>query len=479
MFFALAYTAVWGTFFLQSSIKVIMKAHNYPLSIQGDLHMKKTGWIAASIAILMLAGVCVWLYSAGYLDRNKPAIRMNEDITAIGKKKDIDIFFSDDDGGLCRLKVEIVQENKPRVIFQEAYNTRDNKEKAVKLVLESETMKLKNGPATLNISACDCSFFKNETLVTKQIRVDMLPPQISILNPVNYLNPGGTGFITYRTSKATTLTGVYVDDRFFAGHTLLVNSRPTSVAYIALPLDATNAKTRISVYARDNAGNEAKVSMPYDIRPKKFRADKVNLSDTFLLKIMPNFQASIPQLQGKTPSEVFAYVNTTLREENNKTIQAVCRKTVNQKLWEGSFLRMRNASPTALFGDQRTYLIGGVSYGNAIHLGVDLASTAQAPIEAANNGIIVFAGTLGIYGNAVMIDHGLGLFSLYGHLSSIETTVGKRVQKGEKVGLSGLTGLAGGDHLHFSILVGGQFVNPQEWWDPHWITDNVIKKMNI
>ena len=130
-------------------------------------------------------------------------------------------------------------------------------------------------------------------------------------------------------------------------------------------------------------------------------------------------------------------------------------------------------------GDPTTYLVDGKPFGNSVHLGVDLASTAHAPIEAAANGIIVFAGALGIYGNAVIIDHGLGLFSLYGHLSAIETTVGKSVKKEEKIGVSGLSGLAGGDHLHFSILVGGEFVNPQEWWDPHWIEDNVMKKMTL
>ena len=130
--------------------------------------------------------------------------------------------------------------------------------------------------------------------------------------------------------------------------------------------------------------------------------------------------------------EVFGYVNTTMREDNTKTIQGICRKSINKKLWEGTFLRMRNAKPMALFGDQRTYLVDGKPFGNSIHLGIDLASTAQAPIEASNNGIVVFAGPLGIYGNAVIIDHGLGLFSLYGHLSSIETTVGKTVQKGKR-----------------------------------------------
>jgi murein DD-endopeptidase MepM/ murein hydrolase activator NlpD len=300
-----------------------------------------------------------------------------------------------------------------------------------------------------------------------------------VLNPINYINQGGTGFITYRASKPTVLTGVFVDNRFSPGHTILINNKPTSVAYFALPMDASNAKTKIFIFARDEAGNENRISMPYNIKPKKFRSDKVNLGDSFLQQKMPEFQALTSLLQGKTNAEVFAYVNTTLRDENTKTIQNICNKSINKKLWEGAFLRMSNAKPTAMFGDQRTYLINGTSYGNAVHLGVDLASTAHASIEAANHGIVVFAGPLGIYGNTVIIDHGLGLFSLYGHLSSIEVTVGKNVKKQERIGISGLTGLAGGDHLHFSIVVGGQFVNPQEWWDSHWIEDNVMKKMAI
>ena len=441
--------------------------------------MKRTGAYAAIAIIILLAGVMGWLYFADYLDRGKPVIKLDSDILAVGKKKDIGMTFSDAASGLSRLKVEIVQDNKPHILAQETFPVRGNRQKVIRLTIKSEELKLINGPATIYITATDCSLFKNETIVAQQVRIDTLPPQIFVLNPVNYINQGGTGFITYRTSKPTASTGVYVDNRFSPGYTILVNNRPTSVTYFALPTDAANAKTRITIFARDDAGNEARISMPYTIKSKKFRADKVNLSDTFLQKIMPEFQASTPQLQGKTPIEVFGYVNTTLRENNTKTIQNICSKSIDKILWEGTFLRMRNASPMALFGDQRTYLVEGKPFGNSIHLGVDLASTAHAPVEAANNGIVVFAGPLGIYGNAVIIDHGLGLFSLYGHFSSIETTVGKNVKKEEKIGASGLTGLAGGDHLHFSIIVGGQFVNPQEWWDPHWIEDNVMKKMAI
>ncbi|MEE9912861.1 MAG: M23 family metallopeptidase [Deltaproteobacteria bacterium] len=439
--------------------------------------MKRTGAFVAIAVIILLVGALGWLYFADYLDRGKPVIKLNQDIVSIGKKKDIGITFSDAASGLSRLTVEIIQDNKPRILIQESFPSRGTRQKAIQLTINSEDLKLKNGPAIITLKAADCSLFNNETIVAAQIKIDTVPPQISVLNPVNYINQGGTGFITYRTSKPSSLTGVFVDDRFFAGYTILINNRPTSVVYFALPIDAANAKTKIALLARDDAGNEARSSMPFTIKPKKFRADKVELSNTFLQNIMPSFQSLIPQLQGKTPVEVFEHVNTTLREENTKTIQGICSKSISRKLWEGPFFRMRNAKPMALFGDQRTYLVAGKPFGNSVHLGVDLASTAHAPIEAANNGIVVFAGPLGIYGNAVIIDHGLGLFSLYGHLSSIETTVGKTVRKEEKIGISGMTGLAGGDHLHFSILAGGQFVNPQEWWDPHWIEDNVMKKM--
>jgi murein DD-endopeptidase MepM/ murein hydrolase activator NlpD len=138
---------------------------------------------------------------------------------------------------------------------------------------------------------------------------------------------------------------------------------------------------------------------------------------------------------------------------------------------------MKNAAPMAGFAQERTYLFEGMAVSKSTHYGVDLASTERAPIESANGGVIVFAGYLGIYGNAVIVDHGLGLASLYGHMSDISVKVGQNVARGETLGNSGVTGLAGGDHLHLSILVGGEFVNPTEWWDAHWIQDNVTGKL--
>jgi len=73
----------------------------------------------------------------------------------------------------------------------------------------------------------------------------------------------------------------------------------------------------------------------------------------------------------------------------------------------------------------------------------------------------------------VILDHGLGVFSMYSHLSQIEVKTGDKVAKGATVGRTGATGLARGDHLHFAMILQGDFVDPVEWWDPHWHKDQM------
>jgi murein DD-endopeptidase MepM/ murein hydrolase activator NlpD len=146
-------------------------------------------------------------------------------------------------------------------------------------------------------------------------------------------------------------------------------------------------------------------------------------------------------------------------------------------LWNERFLQMPNTQVMSTFADRRTYLYEGRPVDEQTHLGYDLASTRRASVPAANNGIVVLARYFGIYGNAVVIDHGFGLMSLYGHLSSIAVSEGEEVARGQSVGRSGQSGLAGGDHLHFTMLLQGLPVNPVQWWDAHWIRDRLSTKL--
>ena len=84
---------------------------------------------------------------------------------------------------------------------------------------------------------------------------------------------------------------------------------------------------------------------------------------------------------------------------------------------------------------------------------------------------------LGIYGNCVVIDHGYGLQSIYGHMSQIAVKPGDMVKKEPADrAAAAATGMAGGDHLHFSMQVDGVQVQPIEWWDEHWIQDRILSK---
>jgi murein DD-endopeptidase MepM/ murein hydrolase activator NlpD len=140
-------------------------------------------------------------------------------------------------------------------------------------------------------------------------------------------------------------------------------------------------------------------------------------------------------------------------------------------------MRLPNSKPMAAFADHRSYVYHGREVDRQVHLGQDLASLKGAEVPAANNGVVVFTGPLGIYGQSVILDHGRGLFSLYSHLSKINVAKGQKLNKGEMLGNTGATGMAGGDHLHFSIMIQGKFVNPLEWWDPHWIKDQVNRQL--
>jgi murein DD-endopeptidase MepM/ murein hydrolase activator NlpD len=172
-------------------------------------------------------------------------------------------------------------------------------------------------------------------------------------------------------------------------------------------------------------------------------------------------------------------VNRSLRRVSEEKLKAVTAKSAPKPMWDGAFSRQSNAAPMSGFADRRTYLYGGQAIDHQVHLGVDLASVLRAPIEAAHNGVVVFADNLGIYGNTVVLDHGLGVFSLYGHLSSIGVKVGQQVRIKEPLGQSGDTGLAGGDHLHFSIMIYGTHVDPREWWDGKWIRDHITSALNL
>jgi murein DD-endopeptidase MepM/ murein hydrolase activator NlpD len=194
------------------------------------------------------------------------------------------------------------------------------------------------------------------------------------------------------------------------------------------------------------------------------------------------FDGKVPELTPQRPPsqpliDGFLVVNRDQRRQAEDEKRRIGTRTADTPLWQGAFVQPRNTKVFANFAESRTYLYQGRPVDSQVHFGYDLASTKQMAVPAANTGVVAFAGPLTIYGNTVVIDHGLGLQTLYGHLSSIGVKPGDRVEKGQEIGRSGTTGLAIGDHVHYEVLVHGVSVTPLEWWDPKWLRDRIARPL--
>jgi len=314
---------------------------------------------------------------------------------------------------------------------------------------------------------------RGKAALTRQLTLDLTPPRVTVNQGVHNVNQGGAGAVSFTVSKPVAQVGVNVGENFFPA---FQQQDGAYFCFFAMPHDMEPAQFKPRILVRDLAGNEATQTLFIFAIPKAFKFDKLNVSDDFLNDKMSQYSAQYPQ--EKSPLDIYKRVNNELRKLNEVELKRIGQDTANATLWSGPFMRLPNAAGRAGFGDQRDYYYGGVKIDHQTHLGVDLASVAGAPVPAANDGRIVHAAFLGIYGNCVIIDHGLGLQSLYSHLSEIDVQKGADVKKGQVIGKTGTTGLAGGDHLHFGILISGIQVSPVEWWDEHWIRDNVLKHLN-
>jgi murein DD-endopeptidase MepM/ murein hydrolase activator NlpD len=320
--------------------------------------------------------------------------------------------------------------------------------------------------------------------VTRDLTVRLDPPRVSVLSLHHYINLGGAEFVVLRATPPDVQAGVRVGDaeyQAYPGTAVGLADPAVRVAFFALRHDQ-DVNATISAFARDEAGNQASTPVEHRPFPKAFVRSKIPIDQRFLDRVVPAIASETPDLKLDTSSpdgllQGFLAINGGLRQKNADTIRALAAKTAPQMLWREAFAQMGNTQVESRFADQRTYFFNDKEIDRQVHLGFDLASIQHAPVHASNTGVVIFANFLGIYGNCVIVDHGLGVQSLYAHLSLISVKEGDKVEKGAELGRTGVTGLAGGDHLHFTMLLQGTPVNPVEWWDGHWMQDRVIRKV--
>ena len=442
--------------------------------------------------VIVLAILGAVYYFAG--KASGPAINIVQPVKAIGKNGELVVTVETPKAELKSFEVVFEQGTTKTPLFTWTPATAsqlvadgENKLKLVRPIGKEQLPQLEQGTAKISVRAVRPVLFGLREVgssAERQIEVRLTPPSLAVLSTFHYINLGGSEMVVYRVTPNDVKSGVRVGDHEYPGYPAsgagIPNADPAMrVAFFAL-LWNQDVNTPISVFARDDYGNDAHATFDYRVFPKKFRDSRIPLDDRFLARVVPAILQNSTELKVQDPSNLlqsFLRINNDLRKMNNARITALAASSSPQILWKGPFKQMTNSAVEGGFADQRTYIYNGQDVDHQTHLGFDLASLAASPVHASNSGKIVHAGWLGIYGNAVIVDHGMGLQSIYAHMSSIEVKVGDSVVEGATLGRSGATGLAGGDHLHFSMLLGGNPVTAVDWWSAKWVQDRIMRKL--
>ncbi len=429
-----------------------------------------------SLKKLLLLLIILGLVAAAYTyfrDTNPPTAQLTPASGPLSDKTPLVLSLADPGSGLKSLKVEAIQGDVRHLLLSRDFDpqTRD-----ARIDLQLGGQKLKEGPLTIAVTCDDRAVYHlgkgNQSQHSFELTFDSRAPIISILSKTHNFRHGGAGLVRYRLNEEVEESGLVVGEHFFPG---FLQDSGDFIVLAAWPWDLKEKDFVPRIKARDLAGNERQAGIYYHTIERNFRKRQINLPDSFLQQKAPEFETLAPGLSD--PLEIFLKVNGEVRADNRRKMVELSRQTSTIPLWENAFTRQPGASTLAIFADTRDYLYKGKKVDHATHLGYDLASVARAEVLAANAGEVVYADYLGIYGQCVVIDHGLGLQTLYAHLSQIDVAPGEQVSRNQVIGRTGASGMAGGDHLHFGVFVAGVPVQPLEWWDASWLKNNITSKL--
>lgn len=424
----------------------------------------------ASLVFVVILGVVVLLVmSSGVTMRMEPAV------TVIGTNTPVTVKV-ESPHGIRHLTAYVEQNNDRQTVFEQrnpSHRLFFWGKQAPQVITfaagKSKAPALRDGKARLVVEAQANDFRGSTGTVAQDVEVITTPPRVSADGFQHYINQGGMELVTFTPAGNWNDAGVKVGKYSF--RSFPVPGRPGErFSMFAYPWDL-GPDVAPYAFAANPAGVVARGTFWYKIFPRKFRVRDFELTDAIMEKLVNQID---PSSTG-TLLERFLKINGEMRRKDNQILADQRFKTEEKILWNGPFIRL--GKEEAMFADVRNYIYQGKKVDQQVHLGYDLSNVQHEAVQAANDGRVVYASDLGIYGNCIVVDHGYGLQSIYGHLSEISVKPGDMVKKGQTMGHSGSTGLALGDHVHFSMQVDGVQVNPVEWWDEHWIQDRILSKL--
>ncbi len=432
--------------------------------------------ILGCIFFLLIGGVA-YVFNSSTFEREAPKIDLAKEIEW-NLKDPISVQLSDQ-SGIKAFKASLYDGEKSVDLVSKVL-TKPEQIVDVNLTFPKTGFGANKKLFELTVEATDASkwnfFAGNQVSVKSIIKVDTRRPEVTIVGSSYKIMKGGAAVVVFKATDEA-MKSLYIETNF--GKKFYPTPFYKEGYYISMVAWPTRAENfSATVVATDRAGNITKTHVPYFLQDRKYKTSTIQLEDRFIDgKISDLIAEMAPERSSLGRLEKFKFVNETMRDGNEDAILKVT-SAVPTEIVQGFYLKpfypLRNGKVVASFGDHRFYEYQKQPVSESYHLGLDLASNAQASIQTSNDGVIAFAKENGIYGNNILISHGLGIYSLYGHCSSFLIKEGDVVKAGDVIAKTGMTGLALGDHLHFGMYVQGVDVRPEEWMDEVWLKESVF-----
>lgn len=436
---------------------------------------KKSPFLGVLITVLIVAGA-LYVYFSSTFERNQPIVSL-ENNGYWNVKKPLNIAISDD-SGIKMYKVTLKTADDEKEL---QYEQLLNSQKSLNLEVKPPrgTYSMKDKTIEVIVEAQDSSKWNllqgNSIRKIFKLTIDKRKPQLNIVSNSYKISRGGSALVIFK------VTDENMDEMYIEGN----NNKKFKpqpfykegyyISLLAWPV--VDSSFKATVVAKDLAGNVSKAYIPFYLKEKNYKISKIQLSDNFLKGKIAELAEEFEETQGITePLEQFKIINEDVRAKNEKLIHNITSKVEDTQLDSFKINKMyplKNAQVVAAFGDHRKYTYKGSYVSESYHLGLDLASNAMADIKPQNGGDVVYSDYNGLYGNMPIIHHGLGLYTLYGHCSSVQVNSGDSTNRRVTIAKTGKSGYAMGDHLHFGVLVQGIEVRPQEWMDAEWMKLNI------
>ena len=428
------------------------------------------------LVLALIVGGSFFVYFSSMFERQAPKITMQTN-GYWNLKKPLQVKIADD-SGISTYKITFkTSKDETTLEHEQLINPEQTLSLDVKAPRGAYTIKDKS--IEIIVEAKDVSkwnFFKGNAV--KQVftlQIDKKRPRLSILSNSYKISRGGSALVIFKVDDEN-IDELYIkgnNDKKFIPQPFYKDGY--FISLLAWPV--VDSSFKATIIAKDKAGNVARSYVPLYLKQKDYRISKINLSDKFLKGKIADLAEEFEETQGVEGSlEQFKIINEDVRAKNEILIHELSSKISDKKISKFKINKMyplKNAQVVARFGDHRKYYYEGEYISESYHLGLDLASNAMAAIKPQNGGDVIYSDYNGLYGNMPMVDHGLGLYTLYGHCSSTKVNTGDELSKNETIANTGKSGYAMGDHLHFGVLVQGIEVRPQEWMDTQWIKLNI------